>query len=128
MGVHGVLLPLRRTALVTPAVVHASSGASEHIQIAQGNLAQAIAQLKESGIWVAGLEDAPDARNIMEADLSGPLALVVGNEGEGMRQLVRKSCDYLVRLPMRGKIDSLNASVAGSIALYFALEARSQRE
>lgn len=128
VGVHGVLLPLRRTALVTPAVVHASSGASEHIQIAQGNLAQAIAQLKESGIWVAGLEDAPDARNIMEADLSGPLALVVGNEGEGMRQLVRKSCDYLVRLPMRGKIDSLNASVAGSIALYFALEARSQRE
>ncbi len=127
VGVHGVLLPLRRTAIVTPAVVHASSGASEHIQIAQSNLAQAIAELKEAGVWVAGLEDAPEARNILETDLSGALALVVGNEGEGMRQLVRKSCDFLVRLPMHGKIDSLNASVAGSIALYFTLKARFPR-
>jgi 23S rRNA (guanosine2251-2'-O)-methyltransferase len=123
-GVHGVLLPLRRTVLVTPAVVHASSGASEHLLIAQGNLAQAIGVLKEAGAWVVGLEDRPEAVFPGEARLDGPLALVVGSEGEGMRPLVRDSCDLLLRLPMRGQIDSLNAAVAGSIALYLAWQAR----
>lgn len=124
MGVHGVLLPLRRTVVVTPAVVHASSGASEHLLIAQGNLAQAIEVLKTAGAWVVGLEDRPEAVIPGDVPLNGPLTLVVGSEGEGMRHLVRDSCDLLLRLPMRGQIDSLNAAVAGSIALYLAWQAR----
>lgn len=124
VGVHGVLLPFRRTATVTPAVVHASSGASEHLLIVQANLAQSISELKEAGAWVVGLEGSPDASEPAQVRLDGPLALVVGNEGEGMRPLVRSSCDLLLRLPMRGRIASLNAAVAGSIALYLAWQAR----
>jgi 23S rRNA (guanosine2251-2'-O)-methyltransferase len=124
VGVHGVLLPLRRTATVTPAVVNASSGASEHLLIAQANLAQAIDQMKEADIWVVGLQGNPPAGEIDQVRLDGPIALVVGNEGEGMRQLVRDSCDVLMRLPMRGRVASLNAAVAGSVALYFAWQAR----
>jgi 23S rRNA (guanosine2251-2'-O)-methyltransferase len=123
-GVHGVLLPFRRTATVTPAVVSASSGASEHLLIAQTNLAQAIAVLKEENVWVIGLEGGPQASLPGQVRLDGAIALVVGNEGEGMRPLVRDSCDLLLRLPMRGKIDSLNAAVAGSVALYLAWQAR----
>lgn len=124
VGVHGVLLPLRRTVTVTPAVVNASSGASEHLLIAQSNLAQAIQTLKESDIWVTGLEGGSTALDIDQVRLDGPLALVVGNEGEGMRQLVRESCDVLMRLPMRGQVASLNAAVAGSVALYLAWQRR----
>ena len=124
VGVHGVLLPHRRTATVTPAVVNASSGACEHLLIAQGNLAQAIALLKEEDIWVIGLEGGEGAQPVERVRLDGPLALVVGSEGEGMRRLVRESCDVLLALPMRGKVESLNAAVAGSIALYMALQAR----
>jgi 23S rRNA (guanosine2251-2'-O)-methyltransferase len=124
VGVHGVVLPLRHTASVTPAVVSASAGASEHLVIAQANLAQAIASLKEAGIWVIGLEASQDAQPPERVRLDGPLALVVGSEGEGMRPLVRQSCDLLLGLPMRGKVDSLNASVAGSIALYLAYQKR----
>jgi 23S rRNA (guanosine2251-2'-O)-methyltransferase len=124
VGVHGVLLPLRRTATVTPAVVSASSGASEHLSIAQANLAQAIASLKAQDIWVVGLESGTGARPPQEVRLDGALALVVGNEAEGMRPLVRDSCDLLLRLPMRGEVDSMNAAVAGSIALYLAWQAR----
>lgn len=123
-GIHGVLLPLKHTVTVTPAVVNASSGASEHLQIVQANLAQAIAELKEQGVWVAGLEGGPQSRPIRTFRLGGPLALVVGSEGEGMRELVRKSCDVLLSLPMKGKVESLNAAVAGSIALYLAMQAR----
>ena len=123
-GVHGVLLPLRHTVSVTPAVVNASSGASEHLLIAQANLAQAIAELKERGVWVAGLEGSPESQDIETFRMNGPLALVVGSEGDGMRLLVRKSCDVLVRLEMVGQIESLNAAVAGSIALYLARQAR----
>ena len=123
-GVHGVIIPLRRAAGVTPAVVHASAGASEHMLVASMNLAQAIDALKAEGVWVVGLEGGPGSRPVAEAPLDGPLAWVVGNEGEGMRPLVRQKCDLLVRLPMRGQVDSLNAAVAGSIALYLALQAR----
>jgi 23S rRNA (guanosine2251-2'-O)-methyltransferase len=123
-GVHGVLLPLRQTATITPAVVSASSGASEHLLVAQANLAQAIAGLKEAGVWVIGLESGPEAQPPGHVRLDGPIALVVGSEGQGMRALVRDSCDLLLRLPMRGKIESLNAAVAGSIALYLAWQAR----
>lgn len=124
VGVHGVVMPLRRAASVTPSVVHASVGACEHLLVAQANLAQAIDGLKEAGAWVIGLEGGEDAQPAHSVRLDGPLALVVGNEGEGMRLLVRKNCDVLMRLPMRGQIESLNAAVAGSVALYLALEAR----
>jgi 23S rRNA (guanosine2251-2'-O)-methyltransferase len=124
VGVHGVLLPYRRTATVTPAVVGASSGASEHLLIAQINLAQAIAALKEQDVWVIGLEGGPEAQPPEQVRLDGALGLVVGNEGQGMRLLVRESCDVLLRLPMRGQIDSMNAAVAGSIGLYLAWQAR----
>ena len=126
VGVHGVVIPLARTAQVTPAVVNASSGASEHLLIAQANLSQAITTLKEEGLWIIGLEGSPEASLPSQIRLDGPLGLVVGSEGEGMRRLVRDSCDLLLQLPMRGQIESLNAAVAGSIALYLALEARNK--
>jgi 23S rRNA (guanosine2251-2'-O)-methyltransferase len=127
-GVHGVIIPQRRAAEVTPAVVHASSGASEHLLVAQMNLAQAIDTLKQANLWVVGLEGGTGSRSVEQAPLDGPLALVVGNEGEGMRPLVRQKCDLLVGLPMRGKIESLNAAVAGSIVLYLALLARIKKQ
>lgn len=124
VGVHGVVIPARRSASVTPAVVSASSGASEHMIIARSNLADAIGRLKKADLWIAGLENAPEASIYWDADLKGPLGLVVGSEGSGMRRIVRESCDFLVGIPMRGEIDSLNASVAGAIALYAVLERR----
>jgi 23S rRNA (guanosine2251-2'-O)-methyltransferase len=126
-AITGVLLPFRRAAGITPAVVNASAGAVEHLSIAQSNLAQAIEEIKRREIWVAGLDAGPDARPLFEADLSGPMAWVVGSESEGLRPLVRKSCDVLYRLPMAGSISSLNAAVAGSIALYHVLFRRSTR-
>ena len=126
VGVHGVLIPLAHAAGVTPAVVNASAGASEHLLVAPTNLAQAIRTIKEAGAWVIGLEGGPEASPIEQARLDGPLALVVGSEGEGMRALTRRSCDLLVRLAMSGKVESLNAAVAGSIALYLAKQARSK--
>ena len=124
VGVHGVLLPLRHTVTVTPAVVKASSGASEHLLITQTNLARAIQNLKGENIWFIGLEGSPEAQPPGEIDLGGAIALIVGGEEGGMRSLVRSSCDFLMRLPMRGKIESLNAAVAGSVALYLVWNAR----
>ncbi|MDX9851695.1 MAG: 23S rRNA (guanosine(2251)-2'-O)-methyltransferase RlmB [Anaerolineaceae bacterium] len=124
VGIHGIVLPFRRTASVTPAVVSASSGAVEHLLITQVNLAQAIAELKSKGAWIVGLEGGAGSIPIEEVDLSGDVVIVVGSEGSGMRPLTRKLCDHLVRLPMQGQVDSLNAAVAGSVALYHALQAR----
>lgn len=127
-GVHGILMPLRRAAGVTPAVVHASVGATEHMLVAQVNLAQAIETLKQdANCWVMGLEGGPEAQPYDSVRLDGPIVLVVGNEGEGMRDLVRRSCDLLISLPMLGKIESLNAAVAGSIVLYRALSDRQKK-
>ena len=118
-GVHGVVIPARRAAEVTPAVVSASSGASEHLRIAQvTNLVRAMETLKEHDVWIYGLEDIPGSQSLWEVDLGGALGLVVGSEGQGMRRLVSETCDFVVRLPMRGHVNSLNASVAGSVALY----------
>ena len=126
VGVHGVVIPKRRAVGVTPAVASASAGATEHLRVTRvTNLARAIGELKKRGMWIVGLEDLPQARLYSQFDLSGPLALVVGSEGQGMRRLVLESCDMVLRLPMRGHISSLNAAVAGSIALY---EAWRQRE
>jgi 23S rRNA (guanosine2251-2'-O)-methyltransferase len=124
VGVHGVVIPERRGVGITPAVVSASAGASEHLRVAVMNLARAIQILKEREVWIVGLEGSPDAGLPGEVNLSGALGLVIGNEGEGMRRLVRESCDFLLRLPMRGQVESLNAAVAGSIALYLAWQAR----
>lgn len=124
IGVTGVLLPLRHTVTITPTVVNVASGASEHLLIAQCNLSQAIATIKSAGIWVVGLAGDINKPSLDSRLLSSPLGLVVGNEGEGMRHLVRQSCDQLWSLPMQGKIESLNAAVAGSVALYFVWQAR----
>lgn len=120
LGVHGIVLPLARTAGVTPAVVHSSAGATEYQLIAQANLAQALAQMKQKGVWIFGLDAGPQSLAIEKMDLTLPLAWVVGNEGDGIRPLVRKQCDQIVSLSMSGKIDSFNAATAGSIALYLS--------
>jgi 23S rRNA (guanosine2251-2'-O)-methyltransferase len=124
VGVHGVLLPLKRTVTVTPSVVAASSGASEHLLVTQTNLAQAIGTLKHNDIWVVGLDGGQGSQSVNEVNLDGPIAIVVGSEGKGMRRLVRQSCDVLLHFPMVGEIESLNAAVAGSVALYLVLQAR----
>lgn len=124
VGAHGAVLQYRRTVEITPAVVNASAGAVEHLLIArETNLARAMDQLKERGLWLAGLAADGDTR-IDQADLKGPLGLVVGSEGQGLRRLVREKCDLLVRLPMRGRVASLNAATAGAVGLYFAWKAR----
>jgi 23S rRNA (guanosine2251-2'-O)-methyltransferase len=123
-SVHGVILPLARTATVTPAVVNASSGATEMLNIAQHNIAQAMDRLKEAGGWMIGLEDSQDAQLPSQINLKGGVGLVVGNEATGLRRLVRDKCDLFLRIPMQGKIDSLNAAVAGSIALFLARQSR----
>jgi 23S rRNA (guanosine2251-2'-O)-methyltransferase len=119
VGVHGVIFPQRRAVGVTPAVVSASAGAVEHLLVAQvTNLARTIDDLKRHDLWVAGLEADPSAQFYHQADLNGPLALIVGSEGSGLRRLVREKCDFLLRLPMHGRVASLNAAVAGSVVLY----------
>ncbi len=117
-GVHGVLIPPHRAAEVTPAVVSASAGATEHLLIAQGNLVQICKELKKDDVWVIGLEGGEGSKRIQDVPLKGPIILIVGNEGEGMRPLVKETCDFLLSLPMLGNIESLNAAVAGSIVLY----------
>lgn len=123
-GVHGIIIPQHRAADVTPAVVNASSGATEHMLIAQSNLVQVIDELKKLDVWVVGLDGGPGSQPVQDICLDGPIAIVVGNEGEGMRALVREKCDFLLGLPMRGRIESLNAAVAGSIVLYQVVLAR----
>ncbi|HCR70196.1 MAG TPA: 23S rRNA (guanosine(2251)-2'-O)-methyltransferase RlmB [Anaerolineae bacterium] len=124
VGVHGIIIPLARTVEVTPAVVNASSGASEHMLIAQSNLSQAIDALKDNEVWVVGLDQSGMEIESGSRHVRGALALVVGSEGEGLHELTRKKCDIVLKLPMRGKIESLNAAVAGSVALYLAYMAR----
>ncbi len=125
MGVHGVVIPDRRAAQVTAAVSNASAGAVEHLRVAQvPNINRAIEELKQQNVWVAGLDNVDGALNLGDANLTGAIALVVGSEGDGINRLTRERCDFLVRLPMLGQIESLNAAVAGSIVLYTARQAR----
>ncbi|RME45756.1 MAG: 23S rRNA (guanosine(2251)-2'-O)-methyltransferase RlmB [Chloroflexi bacterium] len=120
VGVHGVILPERRTAPITPAVYKSSAGAVAHLLVARvTNLVRALKQLKEKGLWVVGLDMAGD-HEYDALDWAMPVVVVVGSEGQGLGRLVRETCDFLVRIPMRGKIESLNAAVAGSIVLYTA--------
>lgn len=125
-GVDVVVIPSRRAAGITPSAVRASAGAAEHLCVAVvPNLVQCIRKLKDGGLWIAGL-DCSDASEIYtDRDLTGPVALVVGSEGNGMARLVRETCDFLIHIPLRGKVESLNAGVAGGIALFEIL--RQQR-
>jgi 23S rRNA (guanosine2251-2'-O)-methyltransferase len=125
-GVTGVVLPARRAAHVTPAAVRASAGAAEHVRVCMTqNLVRAMKTLKqEEGFWIAGLDSRPGAKPITETDLRGPLALVLGSEGRGLGRLVGETCDFLVRLPMRGRVASLNVAAAGAAALYEVLRQR----
>jgi len=123
-GVHGVIFPTRRQAPLSPAAVKASAGAVEHLLLSPvDDLAAALADLHARGLRVAGAEaDAP--LTARQSDLRGPLAIVVGSEGQGLGAAVRRRCDLVMRIPMRGAIDSLNAAVAGSILLFEALAQR----
>jgi 23S rRNA (guanosine2251-2'-O)-methyltransferase len=114
VGVKGVFIPTHRSASVTPAVVQASAGASEHLSIAQANLVDVIGRLKLADYWVIGLENSQEASAPEAIRLDGRIALIVGSEGQGVRRLVRDSCDWIMRLPIQGEIGSLNAAVAGS--------------
>ncbi len=125
-GVQGVIIPKDRACRVTPAVVRASAGAAEHMLVAEvTNLVRTMKLLKDREFWLAGLEACERARLCRETDLSGPIGLVVGSEGRGVGRLVRETCDFLVKLPMHGKVNSLNVGVATAIALY---EVRRQQE
>lgn len=126
-GVHGVVIPQHHAAEVNATVIKTSAGATEHLLIAQEtNLTRTIDALKKENIWVVGLAGGTTTE-YDQADLTGALALVVGNEGKGISRLVREHCDLLVCLPMHGQINSLNAAVAGSIALYESLRQRTQK-
>jgi 23S rRNA (guanosine2251-2'-O)-methyltransferase len=125
-GLHGLIVPKHHAASVTTAVVKASAGATEHILIAEvTNLVHTIGKLKEDGYWIVGLDAAGD-KFYTEVDFTLPVAIVVGNEGKGIRRLVRDHCDFLARIPLFGKIDSLNASVAGALVMYEAVRQRTQ--
>lgn len=124
-GVHGIIMQDRRAPEVTTHVVNYSAGAVEHLLVAQvTNLVQTMQQLKEADVWIVGMDLSEEAQMLGDVDLSMPLGIVVGHEGEGMRRLVRDNCDFLLQLPMRGHVESLNAAVAGSILLYAAWQAR----
>jgi len=123
-GAHGVVIPRHHAASVTSAVVKASAGATEHMAMAEvTNIVSALENLKERGFWTAGVALEGDVP-FTEFDYSTPAAIVVGNEGKGIRRLVREHCDRLVRIPMYGKLGSLNASVAGALVLYEAARQR----
>lgn len=123
-GAHGVIIPKRRSVGLTATVAKASAGAVEYMKVARvTNINTAIAELKDKGVWVFGTA-AEGSIPMYKADLTVPTAIVIGNEGEGLSQLVRKNCDVMVSIPMKGKISSLNASAAASILLYEAVRQR----
>ncbi len=124
MGAHAVVVPKDRAVGLTPTVRKVASGAAETVPfVTVTNLARSLRDMRDAGLWVVGL-DGEAERSMTEADLSGPLALVKGAEGEGLRRLTREACDELVRIPMFGRVESLNVSVASGICLY---EARRRR-
>ena len=125
-GAHGVVIPKRRSAGLTTIVNKASAGAAEHLPVARvANLRAALQELKDAGLWIYGTA-ADGSCPLWETALTGPVALVIGSEGDGMARLVRESCDFVLSLPMKGKMSSLNASVAGAIVIYEILRQRSQ--
>jgi 23S rRNA (guanosine2251-2'-O)-methyltransferase len=126
VAVAGVIIPERRAAGITPAVVNASAGAVEHLLVAHVvNLSRALEHLREAGYWLVALEPGPTAQNLFTADIPTPVALLVGSEGKGLAPTLLRQADVQVALPMRGHVSSLNAAVAGSIALYELLRRES---
>ena len=126
-GAHGILLPRRHSVPLTETVARVSAGALEYVPVARiGNIAQTMRALKEQGFWIAGADMAGEEM-YDRANLTGALVLVIGSEGRGMSRLTRDLCDFTVRLPMRGKINSLNASAAGAILMYEALRQRTAK-
>ena len=124
-GAHGVIIPNRRSAGLTAIVDKASAGAAEHMAIARvPNIPSAIKELKERGLWVYGTA-ADGQSGLWDTDFTGSMALVIGSEGDGMGRLVRESCDFIVSLPMKGQVSSLNASAAAAIVMYEVLRQRS---
>lgn len=121
-GVHGIIIPKRRAASVNSTVSKVSAGAVEHIKIARvTNISDSIQKLKDNGLWICGTDI--DAKNYYyDQDLKGPLGIVIGNEGQGMSEKVKKNCDFLVKIPMKGKVTSLNASVSTGIVVYEAVK------
>jgi len=127
VGAHGVIIPKRRSAGLTAIVDKASAGAAEHMLVARvPNIPAALKQLKDSGLWIYGTA-ADGASSMWDTDLTGPAALVIGSEGEGIGRLVRESCDFIVSIPVRGSIDSLNASAAASVLMYEILRQRGNK-
>lgn len=127
-GVHGILIPKRRSVSLNATVAKTSAGAVEYVPVARiGNIAQTLKKLKEKGFWVAGA-DMDGEKAYYEADITGPLVLVVGSEGRGMSRLTKEACDFIVSMPMVGRINSLNASVAGSILMYESMRQRLQKK
>lgn len=127
VGVDGVLIPKRRSCPLSATVAKTSAGAVEYVPVARiGNIAQTIKELKQEGFWVIGA-DMDGTVDYFEADLTGATVLVVGSEGRGISRLVRESCDILVRIPMLGKINSLNVSVAGAVLMYESLRQRRRK-
>lgn len=123
-GIHGIIIPKRRAAAVNSTVSKVASGALEYMKIARvNNISDTLAKLKEKGIWVCGTAIDAD-KYYFDQDLTGPLAIVIGNEGKGMGELVKRNCDFLVKIPMKGKVTSLNASVSTGIVLYEAVKQR----
>ncbi|HEV8339808.1 MAG TPA: 23S rRNA (guanosine(2251)-2'-O)-methyltransferase RlmB [bacterium] len=116
-GAHGVILPARRASGLTSAVARASAGAIEHLPVSVvTNLNRTLKELKEAGLWTVGAD--PSGEDLYAAELAPPLAVVIGSEGRGLSRLVRESCDYLVRIPMRGRVASLNAATAAAVVLF----------
>ena len=126
-GVHGVIIPKRRASGLTETVAKASAGAIEYVPTAKvSNLAQTIDQLKEKGLWIAACD--MDGTVYHKADLTGPIAIVIGGEGQGVGRLIREKCDYVISIPMKGKISSLNASNAAAVLLYEIDRQRSEKK
>lgn len=125
-GVHGVIVPKRRSAGLTAVVAKTSAGAVEYVPVARvANLVQTMEKLKEAGLWIAGA-DVGAEEGFYETNLTGPLAVVIGNEGQGLSRLVKERCDFILSLPMAGRINSLNASVAAGVILYEIVRQRRQ--
>lgn len=123
-GVHGVIISKRRAVGLTPTVAKSSAGAVEYVRVAKAtNISQTLKYLKERGLWVVGA-DMDGEKAYFEQDLTGPIALVIGSEGEGIGKLIKENCDFLVKLPMKGRISSLNAGVAGAVMMYEILRQR----
>ena len=121
-GVHGVIIPKRRAAMVNSTVNKVSCGAVQHMKIARvTNISDTIEELKEQGLWICGTDVNTD-KYYYDQDLTGPIAIVIGNEGNGISQKVKKNCDFLVKIPMKGKVTSLNASVSTGIVVYEVVE------